>query len=172
MQAFDSLAAVLSHPTRAYHRNVERCIDRLAARHPQAATLVNRFATRVRVLSGTELESLYSRTFDQRRVCSLEVGRHVFGDGPERGEFLERMRGALRRLGLAESSNLPDHLTHVLMVLGRLDAGEAPSFATALVLPALEEMLEGLEASGNPYQDVLRAAMLLIYPAAAPVSAR
>ena len=68
-------------------------------------------------LGSTELEELYTRTFDINPVCSLEVGWHLFGEDYNRGAFLVRMRGLLREHGIEEGAELPDHLESVLRVL-------------------------------------------------------
>ena len=87
-----------------------------------------------------ELQELYAATFDLDPHCSLEVGWHLFGENYERGEFLVKMRVELRRLGVGESTELPDHLTHALAALGRMEPQEAAEFATACLFPALDKM--------------------------------
>jgi nitrate reductase assembly molybdenum cofactor insertion protein NarJ len=67
------------------------------------------------------------------------------------------MRGQLRRFSLPESAELPDHLTHVLHVLGRMDGGEAGDFSANCVMPALERILAGLADKSNPYEKTLSA---------------
>src|SRR6266568_3182701 len=56
-------------------------------------------------------QELYVQTFEFNPACTLELGWHLFGENYERGEFLVRMREQLRRHGIAESNELPDHLT-------------------------------------------------------------
>jgi nitrate reductase assembly molybdenum cofactor insertion protein NarJ len=72
------------------------------------------------------------------------------------------MRGRLRELGLAESTDLPDHARHALAVLGRLDQRAADSFATACVLPALEMVRTGLKDLESPYELLLDAICQLL----------
>ena len=74
-------------------------------------------------------QELYVQTFEFNPACTLELGWHLFGENYERGEFLVRMRDLLRRHGIAESTELPDHLTHVLALVGRLDHEEAAELA-------------------------------------------
>ena len=84
----------------------------------------------------------------------LEVGWHLYGEDYHRGAFLVRMRGLLREHGVPEETELPDHLTHVLPVLGRLDDARAEALARGYVLPALVKMLDGFGEKRNPYRQL------------------
>jgi len=134
--SYDELATALEYPARAWVR------EALSARG---------FAA----WPGEELEELYTRTFDINPVCSLEVGWHLYGEDYNRGAFLVGMRGLMRDLGVAEGTELPDHLTSVLRVLGRMAPEEADGFARGYVLPAVGKMLSGFPDGENPYRDVV-----------------
>jgi nitrate reductase assembly molybdenum cofactor insertion protein NarJ len=75
----------------------------------------------------------------------MEIGWHLFGENYERGEFLVRMREQLRRYGIEESSELPDHLTHLLVLIGRMEHEEAAELAGQFLLPALSKIRDGLK---------------------------
>lgn len=154
---YDQLGALLRYPDAAYLADVDTCGHTLAAEEPDVAARVERFAAGVREMSVTDLEELFTRTFDINPVCSLEVGWQLFGEEYERGTFLVRMRQEMRRLGLAESTELPDHLAHVLAVLGRMEADRADDFAAACVLPAVERMCASLVGKDVPYEHALEA---------------
>ena len=175
---YDALAALLTYPDAGYAERVDRCRQALQDRFPEAASLLDRFAERTGVgcvkrsadapteppcVGATldapyaDLEELYTQTFDLNPVCSLEVGWHLFGENYSRGEFLVLMRQELRKHGLPESTELPDHLTHVLPAVARMEAQQATRFASTYILPALEKMQAGLAGKDSPYQDVLEA---------------
>ncbi len=160
--AFDALGLLLAYPGPDYHRQAERCCRLLEPIDPEAARRVGVFAAAVAPLSAEELEELYTRTFDLNPICSLEVGWQLFGENYARGDFLVQMRQELRRLGLAESCELPDHLTHVLPLLGRLETEHAEALAGSHVLPALDKMLTALAGKGSPYETLLQAACALL----------
>lgn len=96
-------------------------------------------------------QELYVQTFEFNPACTLELGWHLFGETYERGEFLVKMRGELRRHGVEETSELPDHLTHILRLIGRMEHGEAALLAGESVLPALEKIRL---PEGSPYRPV------------------
>lgn len=146
---YDDLAALLDYPLGPLKIPL--------AENPETARLLGEFAKPVLALHVEEREELYTRTFDINPLCSLEAGWQLYGENYERGRFLVTMRQQLRRFELAESAELPDHLTQVLMVLARMTPTEAAQFAAQLVLPAVEKMLAGLQGKGNPYEFLLQA---------------
>jgi nitrate reductase delta subunit len=152
---YDALADLLAYPGPAFQQRLADCREALGRQAPEALHYFNRFAERSGSLLTEELEELYTHTFDLNPVCSLEIGWHLFGENYSRGEFLVTMRQAMRELGLEESTELPDHLVHVLQVACRMQPGQADRFTTRYLLPALEKMQAGLADKANPYQDLL-----------------
>jgi len=151
------LSPLLDYPDDGYITRVGDSARMLDERQDIAAPLVRPFADTVGGMSTAEVQELYTRTFDINPVCTLEVGWHVYGEDYARGEFLVKMRQMLRQHGLPESTELPDHLTHVLALLARLDGEEADELAARYVLPALKKMLDGMADIDNPYKAVLDA---------------
>lgn len=171
LSEFDRLAALLRYPGEGYQHAAERCMEALSKSGPEAALLVVEFLERTQDCSIEELQALYTATFDLDPACSLEVGWHLFGENYERGEFLVKMRVELRRLGLSESTELPDHLTHALGVLARMEPEEAEEFATACLFPALDKMCAALQGQSNPFENVMLAVARVLerrYPRPAP----
>jgi nitrate reductase delta subunit len=156
-ELYDKLAGLLTYPRPGYHDKVDACHRALKMHHPEAAARIVQFAERIASMFVVELEELYTQTFDLNPVCSLEVGWHLFGENYSRGEFLVLMRQQLRKNGLPESTELPDHLTHVLAAVCRMEPHEADRFTVKYVLPALEKMLAGLAGKESPYENVLEA---------------
>lgn len=154
---YDLLADLLAYPRADYRARVEHCREALAGPQPEAAGLLADFQSETHAMSPDELEELFTRTFDCNPPCALEIGWHLFGENYDRGAFLVWMREQLRRCAVPESAELPDHLTHVLAVLGRMDGTEADNFAASCVLPALERLLPALDEKGNPYEKTLKA---------------
>jgi nitrate reductase delta subunit len=151
----DLLAVLLAYPCDETKVAVDRCRTRLRSEAPEAVAPLDRFAEQTFSMTTEELQELYTQTFDLNPTCSLEVGWHLYGENYSRGEFLVAMRQTLRRLKVMETTELPDHLTHVLAAFGRMDTAEAGRFGAEFLLPALEKMLQGLK--GGPYKAVLEA---------------
>ncbi len=163
-QALDGLATILCYPGEEYKSRVAECLQFIAA-HADAEEMVDRlyaFSNAIEGLNKGEMEELYTRTFDINPVSSLEVGWHLYGETYERGAFLVQMRNLLRRCGVEESSELPDHLTSVLHAVGRMEQAEADEFIRSRVLKALGKILEGFTGQANPYEHVLVSVQMLL----------
>lgn len=155
MNEFGLLATLLHYPEEGYAQQTERCRDAIAAKWPEAEAPLRNFFETIRNCSLEDLQTLYTATFDLNPLCSLEVGWHLFGENYERGEFLVKMRGELRRHGLAESGELPDHLSHAIALLGCMEQEDAASFAAACLFPALDKMRKAIEGKSNLFELVL-----------------
>ena len=160
----DELSAILSYPKEDYKIRVQRCAElteSAASDNPEelanAASHLKTFCAEIAPLTVEELEELFTRTFDLNPVCSLELGWHLYGETYERGAFMVQMRDVLRRCAVEESSELPDHLSHALLALGRMSKEEADAFVRSRLDKALGKMLEGFPSGDNAYEHVLRA---------------
>lgn len=153
----DAIAAVLTYPAEDYAARLEAAHSALAKEQPGAEVELAALIGRSRNSTVEQMQELFTRTFDLNPTCNLEVGWHLFGENYERGTFLVWMRASLRKVGLPETTELPDHLTHVLPLLGRLDSEEANEFSATCVLPALGRMLDAFKGKDDPYAGVLRA---------------
>ncbi|HOA75123.1 MAG TPA: nitrate reductase molybdenum cofactor assembly chaperone [Phycisphaerae bacterium] len=155
---FDRLAGLLAYPREAQTGTLRDLAADLARDWPEAAEALSGLADALADLTTEQLQELFVRTFDLNPVCCLEVGWQLFGDHYDRGRFLADMRSALRQCGVAESTELPDHLSHILQLLGRMPEPQAATFAADFVMPAVEKMYASLqEACDNPYRELLRA---------------
>ena len=154
---FGFLARLLRYPEEGYAHQAKQCCDVISPLWPEAGAPLCSFFENVRACSLEDLQTLYTATFDLNPLCSLEVGWHLFGENYERGEFLVKMRSELRRHDLAESSELPDHLSHALELLACMEQEDAASFATACLFPALDKMHKAIEGKSNPFELVLVA---------------
>lgn len=150
----NALVALLTYPEAAYPQRIEASV-RLAPE--DCREQLEQFAAQMRGRATDELQELFTQTFDLNPMCSLELGWHLFGENYERGLLLVRVREGLRRHGLKESTELPDHLTHVLRLVERMDHETAADFVAACVLPALEKMLQAIRGKKNPFENVLLA---------------
>ncbi len=153
----DLLAAFLEYPGEGHGDRLAATLPVLADWCPEAGASLSEFARAIEGQADTELEELYTRTFDINPTCTLELGWHLYGEQYERGAFLVQMRDCLRRLGVPESAELPDHLGHALQALGRMSEQEAEAFAEDRLLPALEKMRAGFQDPGNPYTAIITA---------------
>jgi len=151
------LADLLSYPKASGRVTVLDALAALAVSEPGLRIKLAGFHEFMKANTSEDLEEKYCRTFDVNPVCSLEIGWHLFGEDYARGAFLVQMRGRMRDMGVEEATELPDHLTHALRLLDRIEDDEAATLARSFVLPALTKMLEGFKDSDSPYRTVLES---------------
>ncbi len=154
---YDSLGGLLQYPQPGFHESLKTCLQEMKLAESPGDEFLNKFVEAIAGKDIEELEELFTRTFDINTKCALEVGWQLYAENYERGAFIVHMRQALRRLDIAETSELPDHLSQVLRALGRMDKEEADAFAQGYVAPAMSKMTTGLKGLENPYVNVLYA---------------
>jgi len=165
-----TLAKLLDYPTEEFKNHLSHCTLALhQVLHGEPATSsesrekYGRFERAVTALSVEEVQELYTRTFDISPVASLEVGWHLYGEAYERGAFLVKMRELLRSCGIQESTELPDHLSYLLLALSHLERDQVGKFIQVCLAPAVEKMLAGFEDETNPYRYLLEAIQVVLH---------
>jgi nitrate reductase delta subunit len=173
-ELLDSLATVLEYPNADFANRADACVACAQRERPDVAADLAQFASFARSSELGEAEERYVATFDANAERALEVGWQVFGEQYARGAFLVELRGQMRECGVAEGTELPDHLTQVLRLLGRIDAARARTLVDNAVAPALRRVMESLaKQPDNPYAGVLHGIRgALGIPAAPACSSR
>lgn len=146
---YERLAGLLEYPNSNWKSRVTACAG---------GDAVIEFQSEVNSLSLSDLQELYTRTFDLNPVCALEIGYHLFGENYKRGVFLANLRRTEEPFDLGQEHQLPDYLPVLLRLLTRLGDEE---LCTALIsecmIPAIEKMLRALAETDNPYRLLLQA---------------
>jgi nitrate reductase delta subunit len=175
---YESLAALLRYPDERYQERVGVCRELLSPAAPEMAAKLEQLAADLRGLSIEQAQELFTQTFDLNPLCSLEFGWHLFGENYERGALLARLRRELAAHGVPENGELPDHLTHALPLLARMEVLKADDFYAACLFPALEKMTEAFRGKETPFaaviavsRDLLRAEHGALLAAAAQPAA-
>ncbi|MCZ7555750.1 MAG: molecular chaperone TorD family protein [Bacteroidia bacterium] len=164
---FDDLAVLFAYPTAETEKALVRTLlcfsgAEVHERYPETHRALREFAVAVGQLSPTELEELYTRTFDINPSASLELGWHLYGERYERGAFLVLMRQQLREYGIAEGCELPDHLTHVLQLFGRMSDTQRTGMVEQYLLRGMSVLMDAWEGPENPYRRLLDALQSLL----------
>ena len=154
-QLLDSLAGLYEYPTESYSERVAGCRALAEQRSEGRGQAISDLEQRTHGMTRGEVEEMFTRTFEINPVCALEIGWHIYGEDYARGALMVRLRQELRTQGIPEITELPDHLTHVLQLLGRLDDSLADDLAGRYVLPALGKMIEAVKDTDCPYTGLL-----------------
>lgn len=150
-----SFGRLLDYPNDQTAESAELLYIILQDELPESARDVASFGAFLEQHELWEVEEAYTRVFDISPDCALEIGWHLFGEEYARGMFLVRMREELRKYNLPETTELPDHISHVLDVAAAMPDKESDQFVPACVQPAIEKMRQSLQEQETPYKHLL-----------------
>jgi nitrate reductase delta subunit len=159
---YEKFAILLSYPGADYHQCCDQCRELLPTTLRKVQEEFGEFRDRMAGLSMEEMQELFTRTFDLNPMCTLEIGWQLYGEDYGRGEFLVKMREHLRAYEIKESGELPDHLSHALALLPKLEGVEAEEFARIYLLPAIDKMRSTWKENRNAYARLLDAIFELL----------
>lgn len=157
-----ALAALVAYPDDAYGRRVAAGLAAVDSADAAAAEPLATFAKWAEPASTSLLQEQFIQTFDFNPACALEAGWHLYGENYERGAFLIKIRQDLRECGIPESTELPDHLAHLLALVARLDASRARALITDAVAPAIDRMRRALDGGDSPFNGLLASIQILL----------
>lgn len=142
-------AELLEYPDNIHPSKIATC---------SSADELSTFINAVSPFSLSQVQELYTRTFDLNPVCALEIGYHLFGENYKRGEFLANLRETEAPFDLGQRDQLPDYLPVLLRLLRKLTDEELKtSLIAECMLPAIAKMLKSFKDNDNPYRYLLRA---------------
>jgi nitrate reductase delta subunit len=155
---YENLADLLDYPVADWQSRCDECKELLTAERESLVRQFSLFASETQRLSLSELQELYTRTFDLSPVCALDIGYHLFGENYKRGVFLANLRETEAPFDLGQEHQLPDYLPVLLRLLTKLDDEELRSaLIVDCMIPALEKMLKTLGEGENPYRHLIAA---------------
>ena len=170
LHIYELLARLLAYPESDCLEVAERCRAALADVDESMAASIARFVDRMKDCRYEAIEEIYTQTFDMGPARALEIGWHLYGENYDRGSFLVWMRQQLRDASLEESHELPDHIMHVLRILGRMEPADAAGFSTACVLPAMNTVHKAFKDDDSPYRNVVEAVCAFLTARHGPVA--
>jgi nitrate reductase molybdenum cofactor assembly chaperone len=158
-----SLAVLLTYPSAPdWRRDVLGAAAAVGEEDTSVRRALSPFLRHVTATEASLVEEGYTRTFDWSRERSLDLGWHLHGETYDRGAFMVRMRELLRRGGIAEEGQLPDHLPRVLAALDALGADEMRELVADEILPAVLRLEQGFRDRDDPYAGVIRGVRLAL----------
>ncbi len=146
---YQTFADLLEYPNSNWDSKTSACAD--------IDSLIE-FRSGIATLALSDLQELYTRTFDLSPVCALEIGYHLFGENYKRGVFLANLRETEAPFELGQEHQLPDYLPVLLRLLTKLDDDELRgALIVDCMIPALEKMLKTLSQGENPHRHLIAA---------------
>ena len=149
---YRELGELFEYPANDWRAHVRACTDL------EVSVPFTHFREAVASLSLSDLQELYTRTFDLNPVCALEIGYHLFGENYKRGEFLANLRQTEAPFQLGQEKQLPDYLPVLLRLITQLQDEELLNALIAeCLVPAVGKMIKAVNGDQNPYRYLLEA---------------
>jgi nitrate reductase assembly molybdenum cofactor insertion protein NarJ len=96
----------------------------------------------------SELEELFTRSFEIQAITTLDIGYILFGDDYKRAELLVNMNREHAEAGVDCGVELPDHLVNILKLLPKIENKDiVPALISKILQPALRKMIAEFEPS-------------------------
>jgi nitrate reductase assembly molybdenum cofactor insertion protein NarJ len=158
---YDLLAELFWYPDLAYADRVKPSHEFLTANYPDAAKEMDAFVALFPFEELSEMEELFTRSFDVQSTTTLDVGYVLFGEDYKRGELLANLNREHNESGLDCRGELADHLPNLLRLLAII--GKEPEkeelveeLVEQILSPALRQMIaefdpERLEEKNESY---------------------
>lgn len=164
---YELFAALLEYPTPSLAAQVNTSLELLRTTYPGAAEALGTFQDALAERSQSQMEELYTSTFDMQPFCYPYVGYHLFGESYKRGAFMAKLLEEYRAFGYTVEKELPDHAAVVLRFLSWSAEARNSDFGRVLLMeglsPALEKINEEIAGqAGNPYRAVFSALYLFL----------
>jgi len=164
-QIYQSFSKLLNYPSSNLIEQVRATIGLLETDYPQAAEYLNKFLSFVETTQLSNVEELYTGTFDVNPACHIFAGHLLFGESFKRNTFMAELAVEYEKRGFDTKQELVDHIPLLLRFLGELDPEEtiAKELLAECLVPVFETMNDNFkDDSTNPYMPVLRGTLIVL----------
>jgi nitrate reductase delta subunit len=164
-QIYQAFSQLLNYPSSNLVEQIRATIDLLEKDYPQAAKQLSSFLSIAETTPLSNLEELYTGTFDVNPACHIFAGHILFGESFKRNSFMAELAVEYEKRGFDTKQELVDHIPLLLRFLSKLDPEEttANELLTECLIPVFEKMNNNFkDDSTNPYMPVLRSALIVL----------
>lgn len=151
---YDLLSILLCHPEQNYLDVVEALSEFSTSKH--GVRHLRAFMSEMSGLSLSEIQELYSKTFDLSPLCSPALSVHLFGvESFKRSHLMVGLLDMYAKASYASSGESADHMSTVIGFLPYASLSEQKEITSFIVLPGLKKMAEFLGTRNNPFAHLL-----------------
>lgn len=159
--ACQELATLLSHPQTGYLSTLESAIGSSSSK--KSVKALKLFRDQIAGQSTSELQELYTRTFDLNPLCSPALSVHLFGvESFKRSHLMVGLLDMYRVTEFPTAEETADHMSTVVRFLPFPANEERQEVAEFILLPGLTKIAEFLESKSNPFSHLVNAAILIV----------
>lgn len=114
------------------------------------------FRERIKKLPLSQLEEIYTRTFDLQAICYPYAGYQLFGEDYRRGEFMAKLKEVYKANDFVPPEDeLPDHIRVIFLYLSHNPSDTV--LIEECLHPVFEKFLDSFkENTDNPYYFLLK----------------
>jgi len=142
MLQYHTLAELFAYPAAGFAQAVGEAQQMLDRQYPDAGAEMKPFTEFVAGAAPTELEEVFTRTFEVQAITTLDIGYVLFGDDYKRGALLVNLNREHREAGIDCGNELADHLPNLLRLLAKMDKPELRAeLVQKIVAPALRKII-------------------------------
>lgn len=157
----EELAVLLSHPQNDYLTTLERSINTPANRSSNKS--LRAFRDAISGLTVTELQELYSQTFDLNPMCSPALSVHLFGvESFKRSHLMVGLLDMYRAVEFQTTGESADHMSTVVRFIPFASREDRAEIVQYILVPGLTKMAEFLESKANPFASLIRATISIV----------
>ncbi len=139
---YSQLAGLFVYPNAEIVQSVQQVQSMLNEHYPEAGEELKPFTAFVSHASVTELEELFTRSFDVQAITTLDLGYVLFGDDYKRGAVLVNLNREHREAGVECHNELADHLPNMLHLLARMQKPDLRAeLVEKIIAPALQRII-------------------------------
>lgn len=165
-QIYQLFSKLLNYPSSNLVEQVRATISLLEKDSPQAAKQLTKFLSIAEKTQLSNLEELYTGTFDVNPACHIFAGHLLFGESFKRNSFMAELAVEYEKREFDTENELVDHIPLLLRFLGELDPEEttAKELLSECLIPVFETMNDNFkDDSTNPYKPVLRGTLIVLH---------
>jgi len=156
-------ADVLDYPTPGVFSQLRELSRRTAEIGSEDASLIQQFEAALSGMALTQLQEIYTSSFDMHPDCTPNLGCHLFGEDVRRNIFMARLKERMDGAQVPTGAELPDHLSLVLRLLDSpQNQDETQALVKDCLVPGVTRILSALEQMNGacPYIPAFQALLV------------
>jgi nitrate reductase molybdenum cofactor assembly chaperone NarJ/NarW len=156
-------ADVLDYPTPHVFSQLRELSRRIAANNSDDAPLIQQFEAALNGMSLSQVQEIYTSSFDMHPDCTPNLGCHLFGEDVRRNIFMARLKERMDHAQVPTGAELPDHLSLILRLLDLThNEDESHALVEDCLVPGVTRILSALEQMNGacPYIPAFQALLV------------
>jgi len=117
---YNLFAEVFTYPRTTYPHIIKTLQEYLDGKYPKASKELKYFLDVIINLSKSNLEELFTRSFDIQAITTIDLGYVLFGEDYKRGALLVNLNREHKDAGNDCQKELSDHLPNILRLLPKM----------------------------------------------------